>query len=110
MPRMPDYTAQVGLDIGRTPSADAGGEAVGQGLQNLGQGISELGSGALAIGRRYEEMQKQKADYNTGLSFQQFNEQQSNKRDELVRNQQPGADGLYHEGSSTFDTDANAWL
>jgi len=110
MPRMPDYTAQVGLDIGRTPSADAGGEAVGQGLQNLGAGISELGSGALAIGRRYEEMQKQKAEYNTGLSFQQFNEQQSNKHDELVRNQQPGADGLYQQGVATFDGDANAWL
>lgn len=100
--RMPEYTAQQGLNIGSTPQVPVNDE--------IGKAIENLGHTAEDVGNRYVEMQQQKQQYNTGLSFQDFNQQQSNKLDQNVRGQQPGAEGLYKQGADTFDTDAATWL
>src|SRR6202012_4714582 len=71
MPRIPEYVAQQGaIDIGQAPSANNGGQAVGARLQALGSGLQQAGDDALAIYRRQQEIQGQKARFQTSTNLE----------------------------------------
>jgi hypothetical protein len=106
MPRFPSYDAHIGLDVGQAQRVDTNAEAVGQGMQRLGAGISDLGQGLDA----YQQLQERQQRYDTNLSYDNLIKQQANIRDNLVRNQQPGAAGLMDQGMKAFDDGTAEWM
>lgn len=106
MPVLPDYRASQSLEFGRTPNVDIGAGYVERGMQGLAQGLATAGDAMQA----YQDREKQKQAYDTGLSFEQMNQQLANQHDEMVRNQAPGAEGLAASGQAALQKTTLEWL
>lgn len=91
MPVIPEYTAQQGLDIGSTPTANVDGGAIGQGMGQIGQGLTQVADAA----ERYQRLQLQKSQFQLSQNLDLFNQQQAGKYEDAKNNAPVNGDGFH---------------
>lgn len=99
MPRIPDYVAQVGApDIGQTPSANNGGQAVGAGLQALGGGLQDVGGAVIDVDKanayRLQERQQKQTAFDDNAKWDLYRAQSANALKEAAGNMPAEATGF----------------
>lgn len=99
MPKIPEYVSQQdAFDIGQTPNAGNGGQAIGAGLQALGGGLQEAGDAAIEVNKenayRLQLRQQKQTAFDDNAKWDLYRAQSANALKQAADNMPAEATGF----------------